>query len=120
MPATRETGLNTFVIDKGASDGIAEDMNVIAGSGLVGIVTKVGNNWAQVRSIIDDMSNVSSQVLSTSDLCFVKGDLQLMETGLNPAYRSAGSGRGGFHRRYGGDLARKRQVSFRIPYRLYQ
>ena len=73
---------NTFVIDKGASDGIAEDMNVIAGSGLVGIVTKVGDNWAQVRSIIDDMSNVSAQVLSTSDLCFVKGDLQLMETGL--------------------------------------
>ena len=33
---------NTFVIDKGASDGIAEDMNVIAGSGLVGIVTRWG------------------------------------------------------------------------------
>lgn len=73
---------NTFVIDKGSSDGIAVDMNVIAGSGLVGIVTKVGDNWAQVRSIIDDMSEVSAQVLSTSDLCFVKGDLQLMESGL--------------------------------------
>lgn len=73
---------NTFVIDKGSADGIEKDMNVIAGSGLVGIVTKVGSNWAQVRSIIDDMSNVSAQVLSTSDLCFVKGDLQLMETGL--------------------------------------
>ena len=63
-------------------DGIQVDMNVIAGSGLVGIVTRVGDNWAQVRAIIDDMSNVSAQVLSTSDLCFVKGDLQLMETGL--------------------------------------
>ncbi len=73
---------NTFVIDKGSSDGLAVDMNVIAGSGLVGIVTKVGDNWAQVRSIIDDMSEVSAQVLSTSDLCFVKGDLQLMESGL--------------------------------------
>ena len=30
---------NTFVIDKGSADGIAVDMNVIAGSGLVGIVT---------------------------------------------------------------------------------
>lgn len=75
---------NTFVIDKGSRDGIAVDMNVIAGSGLVGIVTKVGDNWAQVRSIIDDMSEVSAQVLSTSDLCFVKGDLQLMESGLIP------------------------------------
>lgn len=47
---------NTFVIDKGSSDGIQVDMNVIAGSGLVGIVTRVGDNWAQVRAIIDDMS----------------------------------------------------------------
>ena len=73
---------NTFVIDKGSDDGIEVDMNVIAGSGLVGIVTKVGANWAQVRSIIDDLSNVSAQVLTTGDLCFVQGDLQLMETGL--------------------------------------
>lgn len=73
---------SSFVIDKGESDGIQVDMNVIAGSGLVGIVTKTGDNWAQVRSIIDDMSNVSAQVLSTSDLCFVKGDLKLMDEGL--------------------------------------
>lgn len=72
---------NTFVIDKGRDDGIEPDMNVIADGGLVGIVTKTGKNWAQVRSIIDDMSNVSAQTLSTSDLCFVKGDLQLMEEG---------------------------------------
>ena len=73
---------NTFVIDKGTDDGIEVDMNVIAGSGLVGIVTKTGNNWAQVRSIIDDLSNVSAQVLTTGDLCFVQGDLQLIENGL--------------------------------------
>ena len=73
---------HSFVIDKGSSDGIQVDMNVIAGSGLVGIVTKTGDNWAQVRSIIDDMNSVSAQVLSTSDLCFVKGDLQLMEEGM--------------------------------------
>ena len=78
---------NTFVIDKGSKDGLAADMNVIAGSGLVGIITKVGDNWAQVRSIIDDMSEVSAQVLSTSDLCFVKGDLQLMESGLIQLYQ---------------------------------
>ncbi len=73
---------NTFIIDKGTGDGIEKDMNVIAGSGLVGIVTKTGDNWAQVRSIIDDMNSVSAQALSTSDLCFVRGDLQLMEEGL--------------------------------------
>lgn len=69
---------DTFTIDKGAKDGIQVDMNVIAGGGLVGIVTDVGNNYAVVRSIIDDTSNVSAIVLSTQDQCIVSGDLQGM------------------------------------------
>ena len=72
---------STFTIDKGSSDGIAVDMNVLAGSGLVGIVTEVGPTWAKVRSIIDDASNVSGMVLSTSDTCVVSGDLSLMSNG---------------------------------------
>ena len=43
-----------FTIDKGTDDGIEVDMNVIAGSGLVGIVTDVGPNYAKVTSIIND------------------------------------------------------------------
>ncbi|MCR5420995.1 MAG: rod shape-determining protein MreC [Lachnospiraceae bacterium] len=79
----KDTGnwYSNFVIDKGANDGIAVDMNVCAGSGLVGIVTKVGPNWANVRSIIDDTSNLSGMVMSTSDTLIVSGDLQLMEEG---------------------------------------
>ncbi len=69
---------NTFTIDKGSNDGIKENMNVISGSGLVGIVTQVGPSYAIVRSIIDDNSNVSAMVLDTSDNCFVSGDLELM------------------------------------------
>ena len=72
---------STFTIDKGSNDGIAADMNVLAGSGLVGIVTEVGPTWAKVRSIIDDSNNVSGMVLSTSDTCVVSGDLSLMSTG---------------------------------------
>ena len=72
---------STFTIDKGSRDGIAVDMNVLAGSGLVGIVTEVGPTWAKVRSIIDDANNVSGMVLSTSDTCIVSGDLSLMNTG---------------------------------------
>lgn len=70
-----------FIIDKGENDGIAVDMNVIAGTGLVGIVTEVGPNWARVRSIIDDASNVSALILSTSDSCVVNGDLTMMQEG---------------------------------------
>ena len=51
----KESGnwFSTFTIDKGSNDGIAVDMNVLAGSGLVGIVTD----------------------------CIVSGDLSLMNTG---------------------------------------
>ena len=70
--------INTFTIDKGSKDGIKADMNVIAGSGLVGIVTDVGKNYAVVRSIIDDNSNVSGMMLSTNDNCIVSGNLKSM------------------------------------------
>ena len=72
----------SFIIDKGKNDGIKVDMNVMAGNGLVGIITEVGPNWARVRSIIDDSSNVSALVLSTSDTCIVNGDLTLMQEGM--------------------------------------
>ncbi len=72
---------SSFVIDKGKNDGIRVDMNVMAGTGLVGIVTEVGPNWARVRSIIDDSSNVSALLLSTSDKCIVSGDLTLINDG---------------------------------------
>lgn len=72
---------STFTIDKGSRDGIKKDMNVLAGTGLAGIVTKVGPTWATVRSIIDDSSNVSGMALSTSDKCIVRGDLSLMSDG---------------------------------------
>lgn len=70
-----------FTIDKGSKDGIKKDCNVLAGSGLVGIVTEVGPDSAKVRSIIDDASNISGMVLSTSDTCIISGDLKLMSDG---------------------------------------
>ena len=72
---------STFTIDKGSVDGIGVDMNVLSGSGLVGIVTEVGPTWAKVRSIIDDANNISGMVLPSSDTCIVSGDLSLMSTG---------------------------------------
>ena len=75
---------HSFVIDKGEEDGILIDMNVMAGSGLVGRVTDVGPHWAKVLSIIDDSSNTSGMILSTSDNLIVSGDLQLYEDGVIP------------------------------------
>lgn len=73
---------HSFVIDKGSDDGVEVDMNIIAGSGLVGRVTEVGKNYAKVISIIDDKSNVSAMVLSTSDRLIVSGDLELLNDGF--------------------------------------
>ena len=79
----KDTGnwYSTFLINRGSSDGIAVDMNVIADGGLVGIVTETGAHWATVRSIIDDSSNVSAMAVSTSDNCVVTGDLELIDEG---------------------------------------
>lgn len=74
---------SVFTIDKGYEDGIAKDMNVMAGNGLVGIVTDVRKNSATVRSVIDDNSKVSGMFLKTSDTCIVSGDLSsVMSDGL--------------------------------------
>lgn len=73
---------HSFVINKGSTDGIEVNMNVIAGAGLVGRITQVGPHWAKVLSIIDDNSNVSGKVLSTKDNLIITGDLELYEDGL--------------------------------------
>lgn len=76
----RDTGnwYSSFVIDKGTNDGLAIDMNVIAGGGLVGRITSVAPNWSKVTAIISDDSNVSGKTLSTEDNLIVSGDLQMM------------------------------------------
>ena len=70
-----------FRVDKGSADGIKEDMNVIAGGGLVGIITDVGPNYATVRSIIDDSSRVGAMALQSGANCIVAGDLKLYQEG---------------------------------------
>ena len=72
---------STFTIDKGSKDGILVDMNVICGNGLVGIVTGVTDNTAIVRSIIDGSSNVTGMLVTSSDTCNIRGDLELMDSG---------------------------------------
>lgn len=80
----RESGnwFSSFIIDKGYKDGVAPDMNVIAGNGLVGRVSVVGPNWSKITSIIADNSNVSANVLKSNNNIIVSGDLEKMEDGV--------------------------------------
>ncbi|MBQ8626197.1 MAG: rod shape-determining protein MreC, partial [Agathobacter sp.] len=73
---------STFTINRGTQDGIEVGMNVISGSGLVGIVTDVGPNYAKVRSIIDDSTNVSAMIATTGDNFNVSGNLQSMNQSM--------------------------------------
>lgn len=70
-----------FRINKGSADGIRVDANVMAGGGLVGIVTDVGANYATVRSIIDDVSRVGGMAQQSGATCIVAGDLTLFSEG---------------------------------------
>ncbi|MCR5092562.1 MAG: rod shape-determining protein MreC [Lachnospiraceae bacterium] len=72
---------HSFLIDKGTDDGLAIDMNVIAGSGLVGRISAVGEGWARVQTIIADNSSVSGMVLSSSDNLIVTGSLEMYQNG---------------------------------------
>lgn len=72
---------DTFILDKGTEAGIQEGCNVMAGNGLVGIVTEAGPNYSKVRSIIDDNSNVSAMFITDSSLCNVLGDEKYMDEG---------------------------------------
>lgn len=79
---TSNNWFSNFTINKGAEDGIEVDMNVIAGSGLVGIVTDVGPNYAKVTSIINDTNKVGGMVTTTSDNLIVSGSLQNMNENM--------------------------------------
>ncbi len=67
-----------FTIDKGSKDGLQVDMNVIAGGGLVGRISSVGDHWSRVTAVISDGAYVSGQVLSTEDTLIVAGNLEEM------------------------------------------
>ena len=73
---------HSFLIDKGTDDGLAADMNVIAGDGLVGRITECSAGWSRVLTIIDDDSNVSAQMLSTEDNLIVSGNLTSYADGV--------------------------------------
>lgn len=73
----KDTGnwYDTFTIDKGSKDGLAKNMVVMTGSGLVGRISECGYNYAKVITIINDTDAISAKSLRTDDLGYISGDL---------------------------------------------
>lgn len=73
----KDTGnwFDVFYIDKGTNDGVQVGCNVLYGNGLCGIITEVGEDYAKVRAIIDDTSNVNAMILPSEAICNVSGSL---------------------------------------------
>ena len=65
----------TVEIDKGASDGIEEEMPVVTGAGLVGTVIEVAGDRSTVQLITDPDSAVGVRLANTRDLGIAKGRL---------------------------------------------
>ena len=74
---SKDTGnwFDVFYIDKGTDDGLSIGCNVLYGNGLCGIITEIGADYAKVRSIIDDTTNVNATILPAQAICNVSGSL---------------------------------------------
>ncbi|MBU5440029.1 rod shape-determining protein MreC [Tissierella sp. MSJ-40] len=73
-----------FTIDKGLKDGVKKGATVIQGveidqnvfqEGIVGRVIDVGDNWAKVVTIIDEISNISFKIIRTQDGGVLSGSI---------------------------------------------
>ena len=66
-----------YVIDKGSSDGIKQNMTVITNEGLVGYISQVGTHSSKVTSILDASSSFSAVASKTREQVIAKGDYNL-------------------------------------------
>ena len=71
-----------FTIDRGTLDGIAVNMNVINGDGLIGYISQAGLNYSVVTCITEDDISVSAMTRNGKKHCIVTGDLELSREGM--------------------------------------
>lgn len=63
--------LDLFIINRGSKDGIQKRMVVITSKGVIGQVTDVGSNWAEVQSLANE--NIAIGAATTSNEGIIKG-----------------------------------------------
>ena len=65
----------SFQVDKGAESGIKQGDVAVVERGLVGKVTAVGKNWAQITTILHPESAVGVRVVRTESIALAQGHL---------------------------------------------
>lgn len=70
---------DTVMLNKGTDSGIELDDIVITGLGVVGRVTSVGKNWAEVSTVINTSNSIGVKLPRTGDVGVVSGDANLAE-----------------------------------------
>lgn len=63
---------NMIVIDVGSNDGVAPEMGVVSGTGVVGIVSSVTPHYALVMSILNSNSSISCRLRGTEYFGYLK------------------------------------------------
>ena len=58
---------NYITINKGAKDGVIQDMGVITPDGILGIVENTSQNFSQVQSILNRKSNLNAKIKNTDN-----------------------------------------------------
>ncbi|MBQ2614026.1 MAG: rod shape-determining protein MreC [Clostridia bacterium] len=72
----------TFTIGKGSDDGIQEGQAVLTEKKeLVGKISRVGSDWAEVVTLLDPECGVGAMVLRTKDVGVAEGDSSLRLSG---------------------------------------
>ncbi len=78
---------SAFTLSKGENAGIAVGMPVVTEAGiLVGQVSELGDNWANVRTVIDVETNVGVLVGEAGNAAMAIGDFALMQSGRCKIY----------------------------------
>ena len=65
---------NYLTINKGREDGIREDMGVVGGNGLVGIVYQASDHYSVVIPVLNSKSNISCKVKRSEYFGFLSWD----------------------------------------------
>ncbi len=73
---------STFTINKGADDGIEVNQPIVNSSReLVGQVSRVGGNWAEVITILDPQSSVGALIKRSKEIGIIEGNSALRYEG---------------------------------------